>query len=110
MKNLFDSEEKRNEAISSFTSLLTHPGWLLVQKIIEANIEVVRHRLEVGGDKDESKFDVDRLRDKLKFYREVLNSPKTMLESLQKTGSVEMEFDPFYTEESLKKSREVKKE
>ena len=110
MDNLFDSQEKRETAITGFQSLLSHPGWLLVKKIIEANIEVIRQQLENGTGENESKADVDRLRDKLRSYREIFNTPEILIEKLQETKGKEIVFDPFHTADSLNKLRNPEEE
>lgn len=104
--DLFDSEAKIKSGISNFTNLLSHPGWKLMEDILKTNIEIIRIQLEEGKD-EETKADIDLLREKLKMYREVLNTPKNMIIKLQSPEGVEPSIDPFDTAEDIKKRREA---
>jgi len=104
--DLFDSEAKIKSGISNFTNLLSHPGWKLIEEILNANIEIIKEQLEVGVE-DETKTDIDLLRKKLSIYREVLNTPKNMIIKLQSPEGVEPSIDPFDTAEDIKKRREA---
>jgi len=42
--NLFDTDQKKEDAISAFQGLMEHPGWKLIEKIQDANIEFFRNR------------------------------------------------------------------
>ena len=105
MEDIFNSKEKSEQAISSFKTLLDHPGWLLVTGILNANIDVVREQLEFGTGDGETKDTVDRLRDKLRIYREIRDTPKNMIKRLETPKEIEVTDDPFETVEELKKSR-----
>ena len=47
--SLFNTKSKRLAAKAAFVTLLTHPGWLLFEKITKANIEVVKRVILKGG-------------------------------------------------------------
>ncbi len=107
-QDLYDTPQKKQQAIVAFTDLLQHPGWQLIEKILLANIEVVRNHLENGSNDpeyNETKADVDRLRDKLKILREMYNTPKDQLKKLEEVATEEVELDPFDTKDSLQAER-----
>lgn len=91
---LFDTQSKKDEAINNFKSLLDHPGWQLIIKIIEANIEVVRNQIINGAD-NETVETINRLRDKLKTHEEVKNMPQKLIKGLTDTTPEEIKFDPY---------------
>lgn len=78
---LFDTKEKREGAIATFRSLMDHPGWQLVQKILDGNIRVLKDQL-LDGVEDETKVTIDVLRDKLRAYQDVRNTPENMIDKL----------------------------
>jgi len=90
---LFDSEEKREAAIITFTTGKDNPFWKLMTQILEANIEVVTEQILEGSD---TKEETDRLRDKLKVYKELLNTPAMMIERLTPVEGEEPNLDPYY--------------
>lgn len=102
--NLFDTPEKRNAAIADFTNLLTHPGWQLFEQIIEANVRVITSQLE-DGIPNETKADVDRMRDKLKILRDMRDTPKTMIKSFQAPIEQEERLDPYPTLKEYQKEQ-----
>jgi len=95
MDNLYDTPEKINKAIDSFTDLLNNPGWILLVQIMDANIEVVRSQLENGIEGVETKADIDRIRDKLRLMRDFINTPQDQLEKLKTTEEDIPNDDPY---------------
>jgi len=97
---LFDTEKKREAAIATFRMGMGSPFWQLMTQILEANIEVVTERI-LEGDEEATKEQMDRLRDKLRVYKEIIKTPETMIEKL--TGSVGEDpgLDPYFTEKQL---------
>lgn len=108
--DLFNTPEKINDAISSFTNLLNTDGWKLVVKIQNKNIEVLQNQLENGTDK-ESYGDVKRLREKLSLLREMVNLPQRMIDRLQTPVPEAVRSDPFDTQEDVenRKGKKVDK-
>ena len=88
---LFDTPEKVVAAVSNLTNLLTHPGWLLVKEIADANIEILTDNILKGGDKVE----MDRFRDKLEALQNVINTPEDRLRDLRGDTAPEVELDPY---------------
>ena len=100
---LFNTSQKRLAAKAAFTTLLTHPGWLLFEKITKANIEVVKQIILKGGIKEDA---LDGYRKKLEAYEEDLNCPRVILKNLDpvKAGD-QPKLDPYPTVEELKEKR-----
>jgi len=109
-KLLFENKAQIVAAVSAFTTLMAHPGWELMEQILKENIEIARQQLEDGVGAEETKADVDRTRDRLKVWRETLNTPRDMIEKLQTPEDQEPSVDPFDTEETIKKRREADQE
>lgn len=101
----FSNQAKINSAISNFKNLLNHPGWKLYLEILDANIEVVRNRLLNGVEGEETKDDIDRLRDKLRIYNELKNTPQSMIDKLMSNDFELPDDDPYETVNQLKSRR-----
>jgi len=109
MKNiLFDTKKKVNAAVSGFTGVKTHPGWILFEQVMDANIEVVTKLIldgmNIEGEKA-TQEETDRLRDKLKVYQEAKNTPDRMVKSLTSPEGEEPILDPYQTVAQLKEER-----
>ena len=89
---LYDTPEKIDVAISNFKTLLQHPGWKLVEEIVQANIAIVRDQVLTG---DGSKEEMDRLRDKLQALKDVINTPKDQIHSLTSPDPLVPTADPY---------------
>ena len=100
----FGTEKDRTDAISAFTNLLNSEGWKLVVEILDANIEVLQEQLE-SGIENETKADVDRIRDKLRLSREMRDTPQTMIRKLEAPVIETENPDPYDTEEDIKKRK-----
>lgn len=50
--DLFNTEDKIAQAISAFTSLMEHPGWKLIQQMLDQDIEGLRNELEQGTENE----------------------------------------------------------
>lgn len=101
---LFDTAEKRNNAISGLTQLQNNPGWLIVKEVLQANIDILQG-LILDGVENETKEQIDMLRDRLKVYLNLVRTPDKLIEQLQGNKSEMPTVDPFYTIEELKKLR-----
>lgn len=90
--NLLDTPEKIESAISSFNNLLGQPGWILLQQMVDANIEILTKQiLEGNGSKEE----IDRLRFKLQAYKDVISTPMSQIKFLKKEEAPSPSFDPY---------------
>lgn len=95
MDDLFDTQEKIDQAIADFGSLLDNPGWKLYVKILDANIELIKQQLEEGIE-DETPDSVMRLRDRLKVFRESRDKPIDMIKKFQMAENEPINDDPYY--------------
>lgn len=98
--NLFDTPEKIEAAISSFRDLQGHPGWILVKKIVDANIEVLKEHIIRGGESEEV---MNRLRDRLQVHQEVINTPVHQIKQLTLDTAPDHSFDPYDKHKPLEK-------
>lgn len=99
---LFNTKSKRLAAKAAFTTLLTHPGWLLFEKITKANIKVVTKAILKGVLPEKQ---LDAYRKKLEAYEEDLNCPRTHLKKLDPITGDEPDLDPYPTVKELKDKR-----
>jgi len=100
--HLFNTEKKREAAIAIFTMGVSTPFWQLMKKILEANIKIITEQI-LSGSEDVAKGRMDRLRDKLRVYRDIVDTPESLLKNLTPAEGEEMGLDPFYNEEQLRK-------
>ena len=95
-------------AVSALANLEAQPGWDLVKKILNANIEVLTELILNGKNlqgEDATKEESDRLRDRLKVYKEVVNITITTTKKITAPEGEEPDFDPFLTVDQLKEKR-----
>ena len=106
--SLFDTKKKVDAAVSGFTGLKNHPGWILFEQIMDANIKVVTKLILDGINLEGEKAtqeETDRLRDKLRVYEEAKNTPDRMVKRLTSPVGEEPAVDPYQTVEQLKEER-----
>ena len=102
----FESPKNREQSLLNFKSLLKHPGWLLVEAIVNANIDIIRNQIIDGMGDEETKEQIDRLRDKLKAYKDIINTPTFWIEKLEPAEpSTYNEDDPYTTIELEEKNK-----
>jgi len=109
MRDLFDTEEKKKEAINSFQSLITTDGWKKLKEVFELNIEELKNQLSSGVYRDEPDSrrlrEEDRIRDKIAIFSEVCSKPEDICRDLFPQSEVVINNDPYYSEEELEKSK-----
>jgi len=92
----FDDPKIRDAAISNFTTLLAHPGWQLLVMIVEGNMELIKDQILDGTGETETKDFIDRLRDRLKIHKSIIETPQTIIDKLKpQESSEEIEDDPY---------------
>lgn len=102
----FDDQKDREQALLDFKALINSSGWQRVQFIVNANIEVVKG-LILNGLEGETKETIDRLRDKLRVYQEVIGTPEYWINKLEpQEGTEEFNDDPFTSVEEEKKNKD----
>ena len=95
---LFDTEEKRNKAIAQLRRLRESEDWKVMADVLDANIEVLETQIIVGeGEREE----IDRLRDRLRVYKDVRDTPDTLLRQLTNEDNEPPRADPYDTAEDL---------
>ena len=105
MTNLFDTEEKRESALVTFQGGISTPFWILMVQMLEADMTTLKELILTGVDKEgnpTSEDKLDKLRDCLKIYQEISDTPKIMIEKLTHVEPEEITLDPYPT---LKKER-----
>ena len=108
MENLFDTIEKQNTGVSNFKMLIEHPGWKLMEKIIDANIQDTKDAI-IYGVKDETEDTINRLRDKLVVLEGVKSTPYDHIAKYEdKEEDEEIRSDPFDTVEDVEKAKKEK--
>jgi len=105
MNDLFNTKEKVEQAIADFTNLLNQAGWITFVSIVDKNIDHIRDQLERGTTENETKADVDRLRDKLNILREMRDTPQSMIAKLTQEEVEELNPDPYATAEDIRNLR-----
>ncbi len=103
--SLFNTEKKRQAAIATFQAGINTPFWQLMTQILKANIKVITKNILNGGE-DTTKEQMDRLRDKLRVHKDMINTPDAMIRKLTSSEGEEPNLDPFFTEKELKKERD----
>ena len=94
MKNLFETEDDIKKGIYLFEDLANNEGWKLLNEVVKANIEVLKDTI-INGIGEETIEDVNRLRDRLKVYQEVLETPERIATQLKQGDLEEESFDPY---------------
>jgi hypothetical protein len=104
MKELFNTKEEIETAVAHFKALKTNAGWQLLEDIVGANIKILEEQI-LNGFEEETKEEIDRKRDKLKAYKEVIGTPDYWIEKLKDPEPFDDENDPYHTLETLHKAR-----
>ena len=94
IKELFNTKEKSNLVVSSFKTLKDHAGWQTLVMIVEANIKILEDQI-LNGFEEETKETIDRKRDKLKAYKEVIGTPDYWITKLTQPEPFKDESDPY---------------
>jgi len=106
MINLSDIDiskpEGKDAALAAFKQLIASAGWLLVAQIADKNIEFLKNQI-LDGKEGEKIEDVNRLRDRLKAYQDVINTPSDWIKILEHENIIDenTKLDPYITVEEL---------
>jgi len=104
MNELFDTPEKAEVALAQFRQLQTTEGWVLFKKIVQANIDVLKEQI-INGLEGESPEAMDRKRDKLKAYEDIIGTPEMMIKKLTPSTPSHDENDPYDTVATRKEAK-----
>lgn len=92
-KDIFDSQEKKNEAAINFQGLLVDQGWLLIELIINENLKVIDKMII-----EDENLSLDDIKD-LRKWRKVLDwmkkLPVNMINQLSNPKQSNPNPDPF---------------
>jgi len=106
---IFNTKKKRDVAIAGFTSLLSQPGWKLMEEILDFNIEIatkcILTKINLDGEKATEK-EMDGLRDGLEIYKQMKDTPHRHIKKLSAPPAEESaKLDPYQTVDELKEER-----
>lgn len=104
MKKLFKTQKEIDTAIGNFKQLKGMAGWQLLKQIVDENVRVLEQQI-LNGIEGATQEQMDRRRDKLKAYRDVINTPDNMIRKLESPEHYEEEIDPYHTTESLQEEK-----
>lgn len=107
--NRFNYTDPENVAqtTADFTSLMQHPGWKLLEDIVQGNVEEIKQQLLLGTGQAEDMDLIKRLRDKINIHQAIIDTPKRTIKMLEPKNKPEnFEDDPYLklpdpTEEKL---------
>lgn len=103
LNELFNTPEKRNLVLANFKTLKETEGWNLLVKIVEANIKELEDQI-IYGFEDETKEQIDRKRDKLKAYKDVIETPDFWINKFEFKPDFKEDLDPYATINSIDNS------
>ena len=92
--NLFDNQEKIDANLATLKIGIETPFWKLMSDILRANIEVVKGRI-LNGKEGETIDDIDKLRDELTIYENVLNTPENLISKYEAGSKGGVDLDPY---------------
>jgi len=96
LDELFNTPEKRNLVLANFKTLKETEGWHLLVRIVEANIKELEDQI-IYGFEDETKEQIDRKRDKLKAYKDVITTPDYWISKFEYKPEFKEDLDPYAT-------------
>lgn len=98
------TKEDRNLVASNFRTLKDHAGWQQLVQIAEAFIKSLENDILNGSD-DETKDQIDRKRDRLRAYKDIIHTPDIWIHDLEEAVPFQSDSDPYDTLETIKKKR-----
>lgn len=105
LKELFDTDAKRNAAIAAFRQLKTHVGWQYIKDIFQGNVDVLTQQI-LDGVEGATEEEMNLRRWKLKAYKEILDAPDYWIERLSAPEKFIEDSDPYFTAEDIIKARQ----
>lgn len=97
---LFDTEGKKNKAIAQLRRLRESADWKVLADVLEGNIRLLEDRIIAGTGTREK---IDRFRDRLSVYKDVRDTPDTLLRRLTDKDKEPPRVDPYATADDLRK-------
>jgi len=96
-EELFDTDQKQQNAIVLFTELIAHPGWALFVKILDLNIENTTNLLN-DPESEHTKEQDDVWRNNLKIYKKMKNQPEQTIADFSRNTKGEVVNDDPYSQ------------
>ena len=96
LDELFNTPEQRNLVLANFKTLKETEGWNMLVKIVEANVKELEDQI-IYGFEDETKEQIDRKRDKLKAYKDVITTPDFWISKFGYKPEFKEDLDPYAT-------------
>lgn len=106
-KKLFRTQDEIDVALAKLKQLKTTAGWQLLVQVVRENIIVLEDQI-LNGVEGATKDDMDRKRDKLKAYKEVIETPDSLIRRFEQPEQYQDDSDPFHTVDSLKETKKRK--
>jgi len=101
MAELFDTDDKKQTAITAFADLQNHPGWKFFVQIMEANIQLLTGRLET--EVFETLDDMKAVQRTRQAYVDALNTPAMIIEAFSRDNTENPpNIDPFQSIEEFR--------
>lgn len=101
---LLKSQKDIDAAIGNLRQLKSTAGWQLLVQIVQANMRVLEEQI-LNGVEGATEDDMNRKRDKLKAYKEVIETPDFIIHRYDEPAEYQDESDPYHTVDSLKDMR-----
>lgn len=94
----FKKSEQNIKIISAIESLKVNAGWQFLTQIFQKNIDFLANQIltkrdEIGVALTDSEVDI--IRSKYEYLKEVLNTPEKYLKELTRTDSSNPDLDPY---------------
>ncbi len=95
-------KKNSDETILALKALIAQPGWAIITRICKGNIKYLASQIIEKRDGETGRIltedEVDRLRDKRGYLKELKDTPEKYIERLE-SGYVEPEqYDPYYND------------
>lgn len=103
LEEMDKSVDSMNLAKSYLNNLKNDAGWLLVCQVAQQNMDILKEQILKGRDGNVklTPEEVDRKRDKLQAYEDVLGTPDMLLGNLEPSKPVIDKTDPYSDVEDL---------
>lgn len=91
--------EENNRILMALESLKQNIGWMFLTQVLEENIRVMEENILNKYDENGaiiSEDELDKLRNKRSFYKELLEKPDFYMKKLKTPNVVENSLDPYY--------------
>lgn len=92
--HLFNTPEKKLQAIATLETGVISPFWELLKKVLEENLRVARLQLEDGLE-DETPIETNKIRERIRAYKDLLATPTNLIKNLAVQDNEVVSDDPY---------------